>query len=294
MTSTLAEETAWPRDRLDRDYSARATVTPERFEAEMVRYRALSDAVRGPWATHLDVVYDEESGQTLDIFGTGAEPRAVFVFIHGGYWRMLSKRDSAFMAGVLARHDIATVAVDYRLAPEVSLAEIVREVRASIAFLWKNGRRYGIDPDRIHVGGSSAGGHLTGAVISGGWHEAFGVPEDVVKSALPISGLFHLGPISQSFVRDWVSLDEQAVRTLSPSENLPASGCPIVVAYADSEAEGFKRQSREYDRLWRQAGFPSTLLEIPDRNHFDVLLDLADEDTALTRALLRLVGGKAA
>ncbi len=62
----------------------------------------------------------------------------------------------------------------------------------------------------------------------------------------------------------------------------------------DSEAEGFKRQSREYDRLWRQAGFPSTLMEIPDRNHFDVILDLADEDTALTRALLRLVGGKAA
>lgn len=294
MTSTLAEETAWPRDRLDRDYSARATVTPELFEAEMVRYRALSDAVRGPWATHLDVVYDEESGQTLDILGTGAEPRAVFVFIHGGYWRMLSKRDSAFMAGVLARHGIATVAVDYRLAPEVSLAEIVREVRAAIAFLWKNGRRYGINPDRIHVGGSSAGGHLTGAVISGGWHKAFGVPEDVVKSALPISGLFHLGPISQSFVRDWVSLDEQAVRALSPTEHLPASGCPIVVAYADSEAGGFKRQSREYDRLWRQAGFSSTLMEIPGRNHFDVILDLADEDTALTRALLRLVGGKAA
>ena len=35
-------------------------------------------------------------------------------------------------------------------------------------------------------------------------------------------------------------------------------------------------------------------MEIPDRNHFDVILDLADEDTALTRALLRLVGGKAA
>lgn len=294
MTSTLAEETAWPRDRLDRDYSARATVTPELFEAEMVRYRALSDAVREPWATHLDVVYDEESGQTLDIFGTGAEPRAVFVFIHGGYWRMLSKRDSAFMAGALARHGIATVAVDYKLAPEVSLAEIVREVRASIAFLWKNGRRYGIDPDRIHVGGSSAGGHLTGAVISRSWHEAFGVPEDVVKSALPISGLFHLGPISQSFVRDWVTLDEQAVRALSPIENLPASGCPIVVAYADGEAGGFKRQSREYDRLWRQAGFSSKLMEIPGRNHFDVILDLADEDTALTQALLRLVGGKAA
>jgi len=293
-TSTLAEEATWPRERLDRDYGARATVSPELFEAEMQRYRALSDAVREPWATHLDVIYDEESGQTLDIFGTGEDPRAAFVFIHGGYWRMLSKRDSAFMAGMLARRGIATVAIDYRLAPDVPLAEIVREVRASIAFLWKNGRRNGIDPDRIYVGGSSAGGHLTGTVISAGWHEAFGVPRDVVKGALPVSGLFHLGPISQSFVRDWMPLDEASVASLSPTENLPRKACPIVLAYADSEADGFKRQSQEYHRLWRQAGLPSTLMEIAGRNHFDVILDLADEHTALAQALLRLIRESAA
>ncbi len=291
----LAAEAGWPRERLDRDYSARGSVTQEVFDAAMAAYRSTSDAVRPDWLTSADVVYDETSGQAIDVYGTkDGELRPVFLFIHGGYWRMLSKAESAFMAAPLGENGIATAVVDYRLSPAVGLDEIVREVRAAVAYLWTHGESLGIDRNRIYVGGSSAGGHLTGVVISGGWHEAFGVPEDVVKSALPISGLFHLGPISQSFVRDWVSLDEQAIRTLSPFENLPASGCPIVVAYAGSEAEGFKRQSREYDRLWRQAGFPSTLMEIPDRNHFDVILDLADEDTALTRALLRLVGGKAA
>lgn len=286
---TLAAEAAWPRETLDRDYNARGTVAVERFETEMRRYRALSDAMREPWATHLDVVYDGESGQTIDIFGTGDGLRPAFVFIHGGYWRALSKWDSAFMAGMLARHGIASIAVDYRLAPDVTLAEIVREVRAAIAFLWKNGRAHGIDPDRLYVGGSSAGGHLTGALISAGWHDALGVPQDVVKGAMPISGLFHLAPIARSFVQDWLSLDEQAVRALSPAENLPRAGCPIVLAYADGEAPGFKRQSAEYHRLWRAAGFSSELMEIPDHNHFDVILDLANEDTALAQALLRMI-----
>ena len=289
--SVLAEEANWPREVLDRDYSARASVTPQVFDAAMRDYRSRSVEMRGH-AAHLDVVYDGESGQTIDIYGTGPEPRPVFVFIHGGYWRMLSKHDSAFMAAMLARHGIATAVVDYRLAPEATLEEIVREVRAAIGFLWKNGDRYGIDPRRIHVGGSSAGGHLTGAVLAGGWHDEFGVPENVVKSALPISGLFHLAPIAKSFVQDWIKLDDATAERLSPAANIPISGCPIVVAYADGEPAGFKRQSSEYDRLWREAGFPSKLIEVAGRNHFDVLLDLASDDTVLSRALVELINGQ--
>ncbi|GAA4130637.1 alpha/beta hydrolase [Aminobacter aganoensis] len=288
--SVLAEETSWPREVLDRDYGARGSVTAEVFEAAMGDYRSRSKEMRDH-ATHLDVVYDEQSGQTIDIYGTGGEARPVFVFIHGGYWRMLSKHDSAFMAAMLAKQGIATAVVDYRLAPEASLDEIVREVRAAIGFLWKNGRSFGIDPERIYVGGSSAGGHLTGTVLSGGWHAGEGVPEDVIKGALPISGLFHLAPISKSFVQDWIRLDEAAIARLSPAANLPGVGCPIVVAFADGEPDGFRRQSTEYDRLWRDAGFASELMEIPGRNHFDVLLDLASEDTILSKALVRLING---
>lgn len=286
----LAQEGSWPRETIDRDYSARASVSPEVFNAEMRNYRSRSEEMRAH-AGHLDVVYDAASGQTIDIYGTGPELRPVFVFIHGGYWRMLSKHDSAFMAAMLANHGITTAVVDYRLAPDVTLDEIVREVRAAIGFLWKNGRQYGIDPERIHVGGSSAGGHLTGAVLSGGWQEEFGVPEDVVKGAMPISGLFHLAPIANSFVQDWLSLDAASVESLSPAANIPAVGCPIVVAYADGEPAGFKRQSSEYDRLWREAGFSSQLIEVAGRNHFDVLLDLASEDTVLSQALVKLIKG---
>ncbi|MDN3714087.1 alpha/beta hydrolase [Paracoccus cavernae] len=77
--------------------------------------------------------------------GEGAQV-PVFIFVHGGYWRALSKRESAMMAGMLAARGIATVVVDYRLAPEVDLAEITREIRAATAFVWREGARFGLDP----------------------------------------------------------------------------------------------------------------------------------------------------
>ncbi|MGX1099468.1 arylformamidase [Amorphus sp. MBR-141] len=293
MTSVrdLSEEAGLPVDTINGDYNARATVSAEVFEETVKRYREGSVAARKV-ATALDVVYDEASGQTIDIFGGGEEPRATFVFIHGGYWRALSKNESAFMAEMLARHGIATVAVDYQLAPEVTLAEIVRQVRAAMAFLHREGRRYGIDPDRIYVGGSSAGGHLTGAVLAGGWHADFGVPETLVKGALPVSGLFHLAPIAKSFVSEWLTLTDADVAALSPAENIPRTGSPIVVAYAVNEAPGFGRQSEAFHNAWRDAGFPSTLLEVADRHHFDVVLDLASDRTELGQALLDLISGR--
>lgn len=293
ILAALRSEAGLPRQTLDRDYNARATVTPRRFEEEMRRYRRLSEPARAMDGASLDLVYDELSGQTLDVFGaaaTGERLRPVFVFIHGGYWRALSKLDSAFMAKNLSERGIATAVVDYGLAPAVSLAEIVREVRAAIAFLWRRGANYGIDPQRIFVGGSSAGGHLTGMLLAPGWQAGTPIPENVVKGALAISGLFHLAPIAASFVQEWMDLSPSDVAELSPAEKLPRVGCQLVVAHASGEPAGFGRQSLAYDRLWRAAGYDCTLMEIADRNHFDVVLDLADPHSRLFEALVRMIG----
>lgn len=293
LLAALRAEGTLARETLDRDYNARATVTPERFDEAMRRYRRLSEPARAMPGAALDIVYDETGGQTLDIFGAaapGERLKPVFLFIHGGYWRALSKLDSAFMAQALAERGIATAVIDYRLAPAVSLATIVREVRLAAAFLWRRGANYGIDPQRIFAGGSSAGGHLTGALLASGWQVEANIPENAIKGALAISGLFHLAPIAASFVQEWISLSPEQVRELSPAEHLPRIGCPLVVAFASGEPAGFGRQSLAYHALWRETGHESRLMEIPDRNHFDVVLDLADPDTRLFQALVDLVG----
>ena len=289
MTS-LAAETEWPLEILDQDYSARGTVSEEVFGADLGLYRRLSDEARVSVGKYFDIEYDAESRQKFDVFGTEqGKLRPAFFYVHGGYWRMLSKDDSSFMAPTLAAQGIATAVPDYRLAPTVGLGEIVREVRAALAFVWRNGEAFGLDRNRIFVGGSSAGGHLAGTLVAGGWHHEFGVPEDVVKGALLVSGLYHVGPAVKSHARDWITLTQDEIVRLSPAVNLPRRGCPIVVAYSAGESAGFARQSEEFARLWREAGFPSRLLTIENRHHFNVSNDLTDPNTELSRALHDLV-----
>lgn len=284
-------EAALPRARLDRDYSARATVTGEEFDRIIALYLSQSLPAYALPESRRDLAFGPEGGPRLDLLGTNqGELRPLFVFIHGGYWRALSKEHSAFMAPMLEARGIATASVDYRLAPTARMSDIVADVRAAFAWLWQRAAELGIDRDRIIVGGSSAGGHLAGTLLSPGWQEAHGLPADAIKGALPVSGLFELAPIAASHVQDWMHLTPEEVAAFSPIRHLPAAG-DIVVALAEQEAPGFHRQSRAYCARLQAAGLSARLLEIPARNHFDVILDLADESSTLSRALLSLFEG---
>ena len=277
---------------IDAAYAPRRTLPPGVFEAHMDLYRDRSAEAYRALPNHRDLCYDPASGQCLDIFpapGQGLKP--VFVFIHGGYWRMLSRNDSVFMAPVLTRRGISVVAPDYALAPGVTLEEIVRQMRASIAWLYRNGPTWGIDPDRIFVGGSSAGGHLAAALVAAGWRETMSLPENLVKGAMPVSGLFDLAPIAKSFVNEWMGLDAARARALSPIFHLPRVAGKQVVAWGAEETSGFKDQARDYLRACRGAGLDVQPLEIAGRHHFDVILDWCDDGSTMTEACAELILG---
>lgn len=282
--STLIAEGAWPRDRLDADYTAKNCVTPERFAQIIADYGNRSRPAKAMAGARLDLVYDRVSGEKLDLYGTRpGEMRPLVIFIHGGYWRALSKDQSAFMAPLLADLGIATAVPDYSLAPAASLTEITRQMRAALAWLWHQAESLGIDRDRIVVTGSSAGGHLAGTLMMTGWQQGFGLPGQVLKGALPLSGLFELAPIAGSHVQDWMSLTPQEVETLSPLRAL--AGAPAsVIAVAEQEVSGFHRQTRAYANA---LGAPE--LVVPDRNHFDIVFDLCDPVSGLSAALMRLL-----
>jgi arylformamidase len=276
------------RTTLERQYSARGTVAS--IDPFLERYAAISAEMRATLPCHLDVSYGPSDAETMDIFPAGPDA-PVFVFIHGGYWRLLSKDDSAFMAEVFTKAGVAVAALNYELAPKASLDEIVRQCRAAIAWLAANGREFGINIEEIFVGGNSAGGHLVGMLISQGWQEDFGVRPNVVKGALAVSGLFDLEPVRLCAPNEWLHLDEDAVARNSPLQHLPEHGCPLVVSWAGSETDEFKRQSRDYAAAWTARGFPCTVFELSDRNHFDVILDLADPDSRMTRETLAMIAG---
>lgn len=277
--------------RLDVDYNARATVPPEEFARAMDLYAGRSAQAAAAFMRREGIVYDA-SGEAFDLLApAGGERLPSVVFIHGGYWRALSRAESRFPALSLAPHGIATVVPDYSLAPAVPLTEIVRQVRACLAHVWREAETLGIDRERIVVTGSSAGGHLAAALAVGGWQEALGLPPDPVAAAMPVSGLFDLGPLARCHPQEWLNLTPAEVDALSPLRHVPPAGPPMVVALAEHEADGFRRQSAAFAERWAVAGGPTRTLAIPDRHHFDVILDLADDRTRLARALCDLALG---
>jgi len=270
-------------EELDIAYNVRRKAGEQLFGELMVRYRAESDKAVDGLAGSAGVVYDR-SGERLDVWGTGKRPRPVFMFIHGGYWKALSRADSAFMARMLDDQGVATVVPDYTLAPGATLEEIVRQVRAAVAWVYDNGPEHGLDPERIVVGGSSAGGHLTGMTMVGGWQAELGLPEDVVKAAMPFSGLFDIRPLTRVYVNEWLGLDAERAATLSPEMLEAERRVPAVIAVAEEDGAGFVEQSRRFQAHWG-----GELMVVPGRNHFDVELDLGDPKSAVSRKLLGLI-----
>jgi arylformamidase len=203
----------------------------------------------------------------------------VFVYIHGGYWRLLDADDSGFMAPAFSALGAVTVAVNYALAPAVTLEEIVRQCRAAVAWPRQNIARFGGDPDRIHIAGSSAGGHLAAMLAR----------EEGVAGATMLSGLMDLEPLVHCHVNDWLNLTPERARVLSPLQlPPPPAGRPLIFSVAPSETSEFKRHTAQLAAAWRSDGCDVTMVEPPpDSNHFDLPYELCDPCSALMRAVRR-------
>jgi acetyl esterase/lipase len=89
------------------------------------------------------------------------KPRPVIAFIHGGAWSGGSKeRMSGPLVPFAAAGDYFCVSIEYRLSGVATWPAQIHDCKAAIRWLRSNARTYHIDPDKIGVWGSSAGGHL--------------------------------------------------------------------------------------------------------------------------------------
>ncbi|MEQ8661541.1 MAG: alpha/beta hydrolase, partial [Gammaproteobacteria bacterium] len=200
-------------DAIDAEYQIERRVTDARAWLEF--FVSASAGARRELAATCGVPYGPTLAETLDIFPAGpAAP--VVVFIHGGSWRRLHASDFSFVARGLVGAGITTVVTNYALCPAVTLAEITRQSRAAIAWLYRNIAAHGGDPTRIVVAGHSAGGHQVARLLQTAWVDDYGLPADVVKGGYALSGLFDLEPLRWSWLQPVLQLDAGMVAAESP------------------------------------------------------------------------------
>ncbi len=273
---------------LDRQYDQRAWAA--NAVALINGYAIDSEIVRGRLGEPQVHAYGEGRAQTLDLFRAHRPNAPIHVFVHGGAWRSLSKRDSAFAAENFVRAGAHFAALDFGLLPFVPLEQMVWQVKSAIAWLYRNAAALNADRARIFVSGHSSGAHLVGAVITGDWKAEFDLPSDVVKGAVCCSGVYDLEPVRRSARNLYVQLDERQVEALSPIRHVDRLGCPVVVAHGENESDEFKRQARDFAAAIEGHGLAVELIEGKGLNHFEIINTLAAPTGLLGHIALQQMG----
>lgn len=221
----------------------------------------------------------------------GAAPRppvGLLVFIHGGYWQELSAQDSLFAASACIERGLAFAALDYTLAPQASVAEIVAECRSALVCLFQQARALGIDVQRIVVAGSSAGAHLAAMVAMPGALPDGAGGSFAVRATVLVSGIYALEPLVGTSINVALGLSPKTARLASPILHAMAGFPNTLICWGEVETQEFKRQSRVFAQALGTAGARCETFEVPQRNHFDVILDWANPTTRLASATFAL------
>ena len=238
-----------------------------------------------------DVQYGNDEPQKLDIFPTAVDRAPILVDIHGGGWRSGSRNIRSFPASSVTKAGVMWVPIDYGLAPNYSIHQMVDHVRSAIVWLYHNVSKYGGDPSKLYVSGNSAGGHLTGCILMPDWHKNFGVPSDIIKGACAISGVYDLQALvhAEYGYNDELGMDIETAQNFSPLFNLPTKGCPLIVSYGAPEPNEFRRQSRVYYEAWKGVGFPATEIVVNGAHHFAMSRQMSDPNSALFQAVTKMI-----
>jgi arylformamidase len=251
----------------------------------------MSAATLAKYDHTLDIAYGPSAIEKLDIIRPATQgPVPVNIFIHGGFWMRRDKKEYSFVAERFASSGAITVIISYALIPSVDLDEIVRQCRAAVAWVHGNISEYGGDPEQVFVAGNSAGGHLVSMMMSTDWTAQGGLPPNVLKGGVALSGIYELEAIQKCYINDILHLSDGEVERNSSITLSPTQESPVLFAVGGAETAEFKRHTSEIAAAWSQKGCNCRSMEAPGKNHFSILDDFVDPDSALSQATVEMMG----
>lgn len=244
------------------DFIPDAASYPPRWAEQAARFR---DTL-GPRAV-LDLPYGAGERRKFDLFLPGAAPRGLLVYVHGGYWLAFGRADWSHLAAGALAHGWAVAMPSYTLAPAARINDITREIGQATDTA---SRRV---PGPVVVTGHSAGGHLSARM------GCVGAPcQAPIARVVPISPVADLDPLLSTEMNARLRLTPDEVATESPARLAPRPDVGAHVWVGGQERPAFLWQARTLSESWN-----CDWTVAPGRHHFDVIDDLADPASRLTR-----------
>jgi arylformamidase len=260
--------------------------------AQVVERRlANSERTRSILGAPERVSYGPSEIEKLDIFRTARPNAPINIFIHGGAWRRNKAADYAVLAELFVRAGAHSVILDFINVEEAegSLFPMAEQVRRAIGWVYRNGSRFGGDPNRLYLSAHSSGSQLGGCMVTSEWR-AHDLPADLIKGALLLSGMYDLKPVRLSKRSLYVKFTDEMEQALSAQRHIDKLNTPLVLGYGTYETPEFQRQTRDFFAAVQAAGKPAQLIVGQGYNHFEFLETLASPYGLAGRAVLQQMG----
>ncbi len=248
---------------------------PEWWQSYAKNFRATREKDR----LRLDIAYGPGERHRLDLFLPGGEPVGLFVFIHGGYWLRFDKSYWSHLAAGALEHGWAVAMPSYSLAPRCSVAQITADVGIAVS------HAASLVKGPMRLAGHSAGGHLATRMVC---RNSPLLPEVLsrIEHVMSISGLHDLRPLQNTTMgRDLFRTPEEAWRE-SPALLEPIQAARVTCWVGSDERPEFLRQNDLLTNIWTGLGANITSQHAATRHHFNVIDDLRDPKSEMTKLLL--------
>ena len=199
---------------------------------------------RGAGVRGVELAYGDDPYQQIAIVPSEHPNGDVLIALHGGGWTHGYKEWMGLNAPAIVAFPAVYVSLSYRLAPAVRYPEPLHDCLAGLRWIYANIGSHGGDPNRVFLGGHSAGAHLSAlATLRLDLHERFDLPPDFIKACLPYSGVYDLTMEGPEGARMRVPstlklLGEDAaalVPEASPITHARQSKTPFLVTWAEND-----------------------------------------------------------
>jgi arylformamidase len=221
------------------------------------------------------------------------KPKAIFVYLHGGYWQYFSRNESAFMAQTMSDAQILTAVIGYPIAPQATIDQIVTCVEQAIVKILQLAMKLSI---KVFISGHSAGGHLGSTLLLIDWKTKYNIDPKIFGGFFLISGVFDLVPLVSTYINEPLGMTESIAKSQSPLHRdssdywLALKHIPILCVHAQYDPPTFHDQNRQYGSYLEKIGFDNVqILQLNDFDHFDIIEQLENQDKPLTRMILKLI-----
>ncbi len=155
------------------------------------------------------------------------DPAPLLVFIHGGGWKSGNRSDYLVYLVDFAKRGYVTATVSYRLLNDGHYPACAEDIRDAVGWFFRNGEKYGYDPDRIALIGGSAGGHL--AMLGGyGWGKNNGTADSIDHKIKAVVDIYGPVDLTTEYARKHPLVTSFIGRSYEDSPGLYSEASPVI------------------------------------------------------------------